>query len=315
MALHARFGLTEADVITALDFIDRWPERPDVGGQILTAFMELGSQSHPDGQPILPDLSPATLNRFQAELQSYAARYPGSPLTMIDVHDIDLVELIRTQLVPHAGDLDHAADLVREGKMPLGALAAAASRPYAAMLIEQSCGPQYAVTADSAEFQHEVHRAKQAINSEVVAETSALAIATLLPDRWSALQSAFSTVRLPRPALVDIDKTRRDLSRTPGSTYSVGYDLNADTLILKKVTLAEHQHLHARALTLDEAARHLTTTDLAAPAETPDPHQAWSSYIASDRDDPGATQPGAPFPRGSEALVTAQGLPCPCGLC
>jgi tetratricopeptide (TPR) repeat protein len=279
MALHARFGFTKPDVAAALDLIDRWPDNPGVGGQILTAFLELGGQHRPDGQPILPDLSPGTLSRFQAELKNYALRHPGSPLTMMDLHDVDLVQVIRAQLVSHAGDLNHAADLVREGRLPVGALAAAASRPYAAMLIEQSCGVQYAVTADSTAFRQEVKTAQQAINSEVMTEASALSVATLLTGRWPSLRSAFSTVRLPRPALADIDQARKDLARAPGSTYSVGYDVHTDTLLLREITLAEHQHLYERATTLDEAARQLTITDLAAATGAPDPHQAWSAAI------------------------------------
>jgi tetratricopeptide (TPR) repeat protein len=279
MALHSRFGFTGEDVATALDFIDRWPDSPDVGGRILTAFLELGGQQRPDGKPVLPDLSPETLGRFQAELKSYALRNPGSALTMIDLGDVDLVQVIRAQLVPHAGDLNRAADLVREGRLPLGALAVAASRPYAAMLIELAVGMQYAVTADSTAFQQEAATARRAVNGEVVTEASALAVATVLPGRWPALRAAFSTVRLPRPALVDIDQARKDLARIPGSTYSVGYDPQTDTLVLREVSLAEHQHLHGRGAALDEAARQLTITDLPAETGAPNPHQAWSSAI------------------------------------
>ena len=241
--------------------------------------MELGGQHQPGGQPILPSLSSETLNRFQAELKNYALHNPASPLTMIDLHDVDLIQVIRAQLVPHVGDLNHAADLVREGKLPLGALAVAASRPYAAMLIEQSCGMQYAVTADSAAFQQEVKTAQQAINGEVVIEASTLALATLLPGRWPSLRSAFSTVRLPRPALVDIDQARKELARVPGSTYSVGYDVQTDTLVLREVSLGEHQYLYGRITTLDQRARQLTITDLDAATGAPDPHQAWSAAI------------------------------------
>jgi hypothetical protein len=53
MALHARFGFTEPDVMVALDLIDRWPDDPNVGGEILMTFLELGSQCRPDGQPTL----------------------------------------------------------------------------------------------------------------------------------------------------------------------------------------------------------------------------------------------------------------------
>lgn len=279
LALHARFGFTEPDVITALDLIDRWSDSPEVCGQILVGFLEVGGHRLPDGQPILPELNPGTQSRFEAQLKNYALRNAGGPLTLIDLQDVDLVQVIRAQFIPHAGDLSHAADLVREGKLPIGALAAAASRPYAAMLIEQSCGMQYAISADRNAFQQEVETAKQAINGEVVIEASTLAVVTLLNNRWPALRSAFSTVRLPRSALVDIDQARKDFARVPGSTYSVGYDVQSDTLVLRQVSLAEHQYLYGRVTSLDKAARQLTVTDLAGATGAPDPHQAWSAAI------------------------------------
>jgi hypothetical protein len=194
---------------------------------------------------------------------------------MIDLQNVDLVQVIRAQLLPHAGELNHAADLVREGRLPLGALAAAAARPYAAMLIEQSCGVQHAVTADSKAFCEEVQTAKLTINGEVVTETSTLVLAVLLPGRWPALRSAFSTVRLPRPAHVDIDQARKDLACSSGSSYSVSYDVQTDTLVLREASLAEHQQLYARITTVDETARQLSITDLPPATGAPDPHRAW----------------------------------------
>jgi hypothetical protein len=140
---------------------------------------------------------------------------------MIDLTEVDLTEVIRAQLVPHTGQLNAAADLVRAGKLPLGALAAAASRPYAAMLIEQSCGIQYAVSPDSDALKREIEVAKHAVSGEVVTEASTIAVVTLLPQRWPALRSAFSAIRLPRPALDDIDNARSELARTAGFSHSI----------------------------------------------------------------------------------------------
>jgi tetratricopeptide (TPR) repeat protein len=279
MRLHARFGFTEPDVIAALDLIDRWPDNRDVGGEILTIFLDLGGQHLPDGRTVLRDLSPPTLGRFQAEIQSYALRYSDGPLAMIDVRNVDLVQVIRAQLVPHARNLDQAADLVRAGKLPLGALAAAASRPYATMLVEQSCGIQYAVTADNDALQREIVIARQALNGEAVIETSALAVVTLLPERWPALRSAFSAIRLPRPTLVDIDSAHNDLARAPGFSYSISYDPQTDALIRREISLAEHQRLYDRITAVDDAARQLVITDISPAPGAPDPHQAWSAAV------------------------------------
>jgi hypothetical protein len=95
----------------------------------------------------------------------------------------------------------------------------------------------------------------------------------------TALQSAFSTIRLPRPALVDIDQARKDLARLPGFSYSVSYDIHSDALALHEVSLAEHQELYGRITVVDEAARQLSITDLPTTTAAPDLHRAWSAAI------------------------------------
>jgi tetratricopeptide (TPR) repeat protein len=279
MNLHARFGFSEVDVRTALDLVDRWPDNRDVGGVIFPAFLDLGGQHLPDGRPVLPDLDPETLTRFQAEVQSYARRYPDGPIQMIDLMDVDLTQVIRAQLVPHAGSLDHAAELVRAGKLPLGALAAAAARPYATMLIEQSGGALHAVTTDQEAFAGELAAAKEAINGEVVVEASTLTVITLLPERSPVLESAFSAIRLPRPALVDLDVAFGDLRRDPGFSFSVSYDAEREVFLRQEISLAEHQRLYRRITAVDQAARQLVVTDLETTEGPLDGHQAWLAAV------------------------------------
>jgi len=228
---------------------------------------------------LLPDLDPAMLARFQAELQSYAQQYPDGPVQMTGLQGADPTQVIRAQLTPHAGSLDRAAELVRAGKLPLGALAAAASQPYASMLIEQSCGPLYAVSADHDVLARELAAATATINGEVVAEASTLAVITLLPERAPTLLSAFTAVRLPRPALADIEVAWSELTRAPGSSYAVSYDPEHDVLVSQVISLTEHQQLYRRITEIDKIARTLVLTDLAETASPPDGHQAWLAAV------------------------------------
>ncbi len=288
MGLHARFGFTQQDVAAALDLVDRWPDTPEVGAVVFTGFIDLAGHHLPDGQPVLPDLDAGLRERFEAELGSYAQRYPDGPIQMTNVEDVDFTSVIRAQFAPHVRPLHDAATAVRAGRLPLGALAAAAGRPYAAMLAEQACGPLRAVTPDQRSLDMERDTAAQAINGEVVIEASTLAVITLIPKRATALLSAFATVRLPRPALMDIDSARRDLTRAPGSTYSLSYDPERDILITHVASLPQHQQLSRRITELDRLARTLAITDPAPTAEPADAHLPWMAAVdlAAERDVP-----------------------------
>src|SRR5262249_46912016 len=54
MKLHARFGFTEHDIGVALDFVDRWPDDPEVGGLVFPVILDLSGQQLPDSRPVLP---------------------------------------------------------------------------------------------------------------------------------------------------------------------------------------------------------------------------------------------------------------------
>ena len=280
MELHARFGFSRDDIGTALGFVDRWHDNPEVGGADFYGPLLIWAAGNlPDGRAVLPDLDAVTLARFQAEIQSYAQRYPDGPVRMLDLKEVDLTHVIRAQLVPHAGSLDRAVDLVRSGKLPLGALAAAAARSYATMSIEQSSGPLYAVSADREISAGELAAAKGAINGDVVVEGSTLAVVTLLSERAPVVMSAFTAVRLPRPALADIEVAWSDLTRAPGSSYSISYDPERDALVSRVISLPEHQRLYRRITEIDQLARTLVVTDLTKPPASPDPHQAWLAAV------------------------------------
>jgi hypothetical protein len=279
MGLHARFGFTQEDIGEMLDFADRWQDDAVVGGAIFPVIADLGGQHLPDGDMVLPDLDPGMLARFQAGLMGYLQRYPDGPMKLSAPQDADLIEVIRAQFIAHAGSLDRAAELVRAGQLPLGALAAAASRPYASMLVEQACGPIYAVSADHEALAREVEAAAAAINAEVVAEASILAVLTLLPERAPALLPAFTAVRLPRPALTDIEAAWGELTGAPGFSYSVSYDPEHDVLVSRSVSLAEHQQFYRRITDIDKVARTLVVTDLGRTASPPDAHEPWLAAI------------------------------------
>lgn len=274
--LHGRFGFTESTVRAALDFAARWPS---TGQAVFATLLEAAGQQSPDGQPVLPSIRDELRDRFQRELSQFAPQSSAGSVSIRAVNPADFLDKIHTHLIPETGRLDQAAVLVREGRLPLGALAAAANRPYAQMLIERACGSLFACTADTAQFERECSAARAAVNGAVVAETSAVHLATLIPARWDTLRAAFADVRLPRPTLTDIDAARRELVRAPGTSYSVGYNADTETLKLSETDPADHQRQHSDVISLDRAARDLFVADLPMDSGFPSVHAPWLAPI------------------------------------
>jgi len=121
--------------------------------------------------------------------------------------------------------------------------------------------------------------AKAKINGEVVAEASTLAVITLLPERAPMLLSAFTAVRLPWPVLADIEVAWSDLTRAPGWSHSVKYDAERDALVIRPISLPQHQYLYRRIIEIDKVARNLVIIDLAETGSSSDAHQAWLAAI------------------------------------
>jgi tetratricopeptide (TPR) repeat protein len=270
MGLHAQFGFTEADITTALDSLTRWPDDPEVGAQILTTLMHAGGRRTPDGRPVLPDLDAAGQQRFQDALQDYTARHPDGPIRTIAIDGLNFAEMMRAQLAPHAEQDRLLVSLVRQGRLPLGMLAASRGRPYAQALVQHACGPIVAMTLDPGRFDREIAAVRASLNQSVVVETSTLTTATLLPARWPALRAVFAELVVPRNVLHDIQITGAELRRDPDSLSWIGFDPDQDVLTLTEASQHQTSGFITRITEIDAAARDLVAVDTPARDAFPD---------------------------------------------
>lgn len=292
MSLHIQNGFSPDDVSTALDLLDRWPEEESFEAQVLSAFLGAAGRRAPDGTPILPDLDPPALHRFQSRLNSYAARHPDGPIRVMNFDPQGIVDMLRAQLAPQAEAIDEVERLVREGRNSLGALAALLGQSYAKALIQRSPGVIVAVTTDPGAYELELRAARAALDNAVILQASGIAVATILPGRWPQLRGSFTELRIPRDAWEDFQAARYDLTRDPESTYSVGYDLERQVLVSHQMTNAEHEFLTRRVGEIDRAlqdARVVATPELGtfagySPAAT-DPSMS-PLALAQDADTP-----------------------------
>jgi tetratricopeptide (TPR) repeat protein len=258
LSQHLRCGFSLEDVNTALGLLDRWPDDADFEGQVLTAFLGASGRRGPAGNLILPELDPPTLDRFQARMASYLGRNPDGPVQLINGDPRDLADMLRGQLAPQAERLEHLERQVRGGRASLATIAALTRRSYAKALLERACGVIVAVTTDPDPFARELTAADAALDGPVVIQSSAIAVATLLLDRWAGLRGAFTDLRLPRDAWADFQAARYDLLRDPEGTFSIGYDLRRNVLVSHQVSQADHDYLARRIADVENALRGTT---------------------------------------------------------
>lgn len=258
MSLLVQSGFSSADVTTALDLLDRWPDEESFETQVLGAILGGAGRSAPDGAPILPELDPKTLGRFQSKLMTYTSRHPDGPIRAVSADPHDLADLLRAQLAPHVERVEMVRRLIREGRVWLGVLAAMLSRSYIQALVQRACGVIGAVTPDPPAFVKELEAASVALDQTVIVELSAVCVATLLRGRWPQLRGAFAELRCPLDARADFQAAREDMLRDPESSMSIGYDPRQEVLVSHQLTHADHKYLVRRLSDIDDALSDLT---------------------------------------------------------
>lgn len=289
-ALHGRFGFTADDVSTALDFLAQWPDDVLLATAFLGVFLNANGAMRDDGQPVLPELDPVTLHRFHTALRDYMTRYPDGPLQERSADPETLAAMIREQATARTADINLITAQIRAGYLPLASLTSASGWTYTRLLAECGSGFIPAVTVNPAMFEAEINAARSALGRPAVIELSALAVATTIPGRWPSLVAAFAELKLTRAAAADLEQSRYDLTRTPGTILSVGYDPARDVLVAHEASAAEQHTLARRVQQLTDAARDTTVTPNPHPTQFParvDP--AWGSSLEL------AAQTQAPF--------------------
>ncbi|MFJ4409544.1 DUF4365 domain-containing protein [Streptomyces sp. NPDC088910] len=119
----------------------------------------------------------------------------------------ELADFVLRTLGPRQTVIDQVADAVRIGAVPMGVLAQAASRPHALAYVQRPAGLIPAATRDPQAFQAEVRAAYEALERDVVLDLSAIAVATLLPERIAQLRAVFSATTTPTAVHDDLVNT------------------------------------------------------------------------------------------------------------
>src|SRR5207253_2588994 len=133
---------------------------------------------------------------IHAAIEGFVADYPNNPhfrrVPFVDAPTF--LNQIALLLRPGYEEKQAIGTRVRLGELPYGLLAAAISKPYAAVLLERAAGILVAREFDPVSHDAEVQSAAATIDGSVVVDTSALATMAGVRDLWTLFVSAFHRI-------------------------------------------------------------------------------------------------------------------------
>lgn len=241
-------GWTPALAETAIDLAERYrSEDAELTGAILGGLLTAtgepsrGDTPQPD-TPTSETQSHENARRLvlpealSARFQTLLADPPASKaLTMMSGGAEDLVRLVEQQLGPQEPLIQAAADAVRIGAVPMGLLAWAAGRPVALAITQRAASLIPASSINGAHVTAEIRAAQNALNRTAVLDVTALAIASLIPDRFDQLRAVFADTPTTTAVYDDIIRTRyalNDMLRSSGQLGAEDFKSNETVVML-----------------------------------------------------------------------------------
>ncbi|MFD1660127.1 DUF4365 domain-containing protein [Streptomyces caeni] len=228
-------GWTETLAETAIGLAEHYrSEDAELTGAILAGLLFATAEpSQDDTTPSCTAVSEAesraTARRLvlpealRMRLRALLADPPASKaLTMVPGDAEDLVRRVEQDLGPREALLDAAADAVRCGAVPMGMLAWAAGRPVALAFAQRAPGFIPASSINDTHVAAEIKAVRDALNRTAVLDVSALAVVSLISDRFDQLRAVFAATPTTTAVYDDIIRTRYALNEMLLSSGQLG---------------------------------------------------------------------------------------------
>jgi hypothetical protein len=252
--LHARFrpGPDLAEELLAL--IDQFGPSADLTAAAITRYLLMA----PERGDVPEDVAERWRVRISRFLEEHPA-HPGFFAITIPTDPEQMSETLRPYLEPGSQGFMDLRRQVNDVRMPYGVLATYTGRPYAAALLQRAAGCFPIHPADDQVAQDEAHAARQAANGAVVVDTSALTVATYLPELWPRLLSAFAQGIMPLPTRADLVRAADDYRVRPGGM--LGWDPRSGRPTATETDDEVHERLKTQSRWMLDATQNLDIVD------------------------------------------------------
>lgn len=257
--------LDEEIATKLLDFAERFADDVDLSSDLLTNVISRtrdegdDSQSGPyDERVPLPDvIRRRAFEAMEAHIDTHGS---ASRIQRIRFENVnELVDVLRGQLEPMQRSIAEIARQVLQGKLPLGVLASATHKSVAYLLATRSLGLYVASSFLEPDCASDDLGVAAAMTNEVVIDTSALMIASLIGD-FSALRGQFQLLLLPQACIDDFELARGDMDGLAASSGHLGWDPGHRRPVYAAPDLDHQLESIRRLKVLELAMQHISAT-------------------------------------------------------
>ncbi|MFJ5220564.1 hypothetical protein ACIP98_38520 [Streptomyces sp. NPDC088354] len=272
-------AITQKEILTAVtEVAQAFPDDEElVATAVMTGFVM------PSGQ----DTDYLLLSKARQLQQQFFEHFPHSNLIQqVPFEESDPVhglrEFLRARLAPSSDAVHQMQQAASHGQFPISACAAALGRGYADMLIRNSIGAYVIRYPDDSIYAQENAAARDALNTAVVADTSALFLASHVLPSTTQLLSYFEQLLVAASQRDDILQAKASLGMR--NSGWLGWDARTQQPVFTEYSQDVIQSWSDQAHAL---AALVESCDIMpdAPADHDDPrHKVWSAPIRLARE-------------------------------
>jgi len=240
-----------------LDLADRFDDDPQFSGALLSAVV---ARTRDEGQePATPadtrlELAQDLRAQAFAAFTQHAERHgDASPIRMVQgLTTEDLAAKMLEFMRQDHGPLLDLVEMIRQVRVPFGMLTTMISRPYSSTLAQRALGYFIAGTGSGADDQADEDAVAAARNRDIVVDTSALLVSSVLGE-FDYARGQFRTLLAPPASRQDVTAGRRDLDGRSAGSGSVSYNDKTDSLMASEPDITGHLAALDRFTKLEQA--------------------------------------------------------------
>jgi tetratricopeptide (TPR) repeat protein len=260
-------GWTLAEARHAIELAHRFEQNASFAGAVIVALTNATASVPGENEtgacpPVRSLVLDETTGRSLVQLaEQYHRQHPDGPIRKVKADPATLLGLVRAR-ADFDAHLDRLRDVVWLGLLTLGVFAQVARVPYMQVLLQRAAGIFPACDPDPSQYDADVAAARAALDHKIVVEPSAIAVGTLLNDRWSTLVAQFSTAVLPRVCYDDLLAARQAIDHKLRVATTLGVDPSTGQVTSHTLSDAERRYLANRISTVQVAVNQLQLVDV-----------------------------------------------------